>query len=178
MLKQLMICLALSFMVLAAQAQNQEKPKGDAQAAAPDNSMAAARKAATEDPNYTIGPQDVLDISVWKEPELTRSVPVRPDGKISMPLLNDVQAAGLSSAPSPRLTHQDSAKYRWTRLCCGSQCLLRSSPVFCLALCPRAALRGWIPTRRSKKVRGRISGRPTPAGNRGWVMPLLRWRSL
>ncbi|MGA8268733.1 MAG: polysaccharide biosynthesis/export family protein, partial [Candidatus Acidiferrales bacterium] len=96
MLKQLMICLALSFMVLAAQAQNQEKPKGDAQAAAPDNSMAAARKAATEDPNYTIGPQDVLDISVWKEPELTRSVPVRPDGKISMPLLNDVQAAGLT----------------------------------------------------------------------------------
>lgn len=53
-------------------------------------------KAATEDPNYIIGAQDVLDISVWKEPELTRSVPVRPDGKISMPLLNDVQAAGIT----------------------------------------------------------------------------------
>jgi polysaccharide export outer membrane protein len=38
----------------------------------------------------------VLDISVWKEAELTRTVPVRPDGKISMPLLNDVQAAGLT----------------------------------------------------------------------------------
>ena len=48
------------------------------------------------DPNYVIGPQDVVDINVWKEPELTRSVPVRPDGKISMPLLNDVQAAGLT----------------------------------------------------------------------------------
>ena len=36
----------------------------------------------------------MLDISVWKEPELTRVVPVRPDGKISLPLLNDVQAAG------------------------------------------------------------------------------------
>ena len=36
----------------------------------------------------------MLDISVWKEPELTRAVPVRPDGKISLPLLNDVQAAG------------------------------------------------------------------------------------
>jgi polysaccharide export outer membrane protein len=48
------------------------------------------------DPNYVIGPQDVVDINVWKEPELTRSVPVRPDGKISMPLLNDVQAGGLT----------------------------------------------------------------------------------
>ncbi len=56
----------------------------------------APAKAATQDPNYIIGAQDVLDISVWKEPELTRSVPVRPDGKISMPLLNDVQAAGLT----------------------------------------------------------------------------------
>jgi polysaccharide export outer membrane protein len=49
-----------------------------------------------QDPNYVIGPQDVLDISVWKESELTRTVPVRPDGKISMPLLNDVRAAGLT----------------------------------------------------------------------------------
>jgi len=38
----------------------------------------------------------VLDISVWKEEQLTKTVPVRPDGKISMPLLNDVQAAGLT----------------------------------------------------------------------------------
>jgi len=56
--------------------------------------QASTKKAATEDPNYVIGAQDVLEINVWKEPELTRSVPVRPDGKISMPLLNDVQAAG------------------------------------------------------------------------------------
>jgi polysaccharide export outer membrane protein len=62
-------------------------------AAASDN---AAKKPATEDPNYIIGGQDVLDINVWKEPELTRTVPVRPDGKISLPLLNDVQAAGLT----------------------------------------------------------------------------------
>jgi len=48
----------------------------------------------TPDANYVIGPEDLLDISVWKEPDLTRSVPVRPDGKISLPLLNDVQAAG------------------------------------------------------------------------------------
>lgn len=54
------------------------------------------QKPVAQDPNYVIGPQDVLDISVWKENELTRTVPVRPDGKISMPLLNDVRAAGLT----------------------------------------------------------------------------------
>jgi polysaccharide biosynthesis/export protein len=48
----------------------------------------------TTDGNYIIGAEDLLDVSVWKEPELTRTVPVRPDGRISLPLLNDVQAAG------------------------------------------------------------------------------------
>jgi len=47
-------------------------------------------------PDYIIGADDTLHISVWKEPELTESLPVRPDGKISMPLLNDVVAAGLT----------------------------------------------------------------------------------
>lgn len=45
---------------------------------------------------FVIGPEDVLDISVWREPNVSRSVPVRMDGKISIPLLNDVQAAGLT----------------------------------------------------------------------------------
>ena len=49
---------------------------------------------ATTDPAYIIGPEDVIDINVWKEPDMTRNVPVRPDGKISLPLINDVQAAG------------------------------------------------------------------------------------
>jgi polysaccharide export outer membrane protein len=52
---------------------------------------------ATADADYHIGPQDVLQIDVWKEPEITRTIPVRPDGKISLPLLNDVQAAGLTA---------------------------------------------------------------------------------
>lgn len=48
------------------------------------------------DAEYKIGPQDVLRIDVWKEDQLTRTVPVRPDGKVTLPLLNDVQAAGLT----------------------------------------------------------------------------------
>lgn len=45
---------------------------------------------------YRIGPEDVLDISVWNNTAISRTVPVRPDGKISLPLLNDVQADGLT----------------------------------------------------------------------------------
>lgn len=45
---------------------------------------------------YRIGPEDVLDIAVWNDTAISRTVPVRPDGKISLPLLNDVQAAGLT----------------------------------------------------------------------------------
>jgi polysaccharide export outer membrane protein len=47
-------------------------------------------------PSYVIGPDDTLFISVWKEPDLTETLPVRADGMISLPLLNDVQAAGLT----------------------------------------------------------------------------------
>jgi polysaccharide export outer membrane protein len=45
---------------------------------------------------YVIGPEDVLSIHVWKEDALTRQVPVRSDGKISLPLIDEVQAAGLT----------------------------------------------------------------------------------
>jgi polysaccharide export outer membrane protein len=57
----------------------------------------AQQPAAVEaDALYVIGPEDVLDIAVWSNPDVSRTVPVRPDGKISLPLLNDVQAAGLT----------------------------------------------------------------------------------
>jgi polysaccharide biosynthesis/export protein len=68
-----------------------------AQQAAPSHSeVAATRAAAAPVAEYLIGPEDVLDISVWKNPELSRKVPVRPDGKVSLPLVNDIQAAGLT----------------------------------------------------------------------------------
>ena len=46
---------------------------------------------------YRIGPEDVLLISVWKNEGMSLTVPVRPDGKISLPMLNDMQAAGLTT---------------------------------------------------------------------------------
>jgi polysaccharide export outer membrane protein len=49
------------------------------------------------DAGYVIGPGDLLSIDVWKEEELSKQVSVRLDGKISLPLVNDVQAAGLTS---------------------------------------------------------------------------------
>jgi polysaccharide export outer membrane protein len=46
--------------------------------------------------DYVIGAEDMLQVSVWKNESLSRQLPVRPDGKISMPLLHDIQAAGLT----------------------------------------------------------------------------------
>lgn len=69
--------------------------------AGPASAQAAAKAAGapghTPDAGgYRIGPEDVLQISVWKNEAVSRTVPVRPDGVISLPLLNDVQAAGLT----------------------------------------------------------------------------------
>jgi len=94
MLKQLQIVMALLLAAIAIPAQAQEAQENQKPVKAAPAERAA--KPATDDPNYTIGAQDVLDVSVWKEPEVSRTVPVRPDGKISLPLLNDVQAAGLT----------------------------------------------------------------------------------
>ena len=46
---------------------------------------------------YRFGPEDVVEIIVWKNPDLTREVTVRPDGKISLPLVGDVHAAGFTA---------------------------------------------------------------------------------
>lgn len=58
---------------------------------------APASPAAGTSPSYVIQPGDVLDIQVWKEPEVSKTIPVRPDGKISLPLVNDIQASGLTA---------------------------------------------------------------------------------
>ena len=77
-------------------------------AVGPDNSKPEPT-AATTDPAYVIGPEDVLDINVWKEPDVSRVVPVRPDGRISLPLINDVVAAGTTPQ---QLAHNVTDKLR------------------------------------------------------------------
>jgi polysaccharide export outer membrane protein len=100
MFRATQFCLAV-FLILAVVPAKAQEPTGSHQTAPsavraiPDETV---KKSATTDPNYVIGAQDVLDINVWKEPDVSRIVPVRPDGKISLPLLNDVQAAGLTPA--------------------------------------------------------------------------------
>ena len=69
---------------------------GSSSPSAPANSAEAAPLPQTNNATYIIGGDDVLAIHVWKEPDLTTSLPVRADGMISLPLLNDVKAAGLT----------------------------------------------------------------------------------
>ena len=64
---------------------------------APASSANTAPAGNEVDKTYVIGAEDVLEISVWQNEDLSRTVTVRPDGKISLPLINDVQAAGLTT---------------------------------------------------------------------------------
>ena len=84
---------ATGFLVCATALMSAQEPPATAPALEA-NSAAIVRDPRTAD--YVIGPEDVLDIAVWKNAELSRTVPVRPDGKVSLPLVNDIQAAGLT----------------------------------------------------------------------------------
>jgi polysaccharide biosynthesis/export protein len=98
--------LVLTFVLVAVSKaeQHSQRTNSDSQSSLPTVSRSSLKGRAIsevqklqptpEDPPYLIGPEDVLDISVWKEPDFSRAVPVRPDGKISLPLLNDIQASG------------------------------------------------------------------------------------
>jgi polysaccharide export outer membrane protein len=95
MIQRLLAVSVLSLAVIAVASAQVPSPRPTLKASrapAPVNPRDALDEAAA----YQIGPEDVLDISVWKNPELSRVVPVRPDGKVSIPLLNDFQAAGLT----------------------------------------------------------------------------------
>ncbi|HEU5411281.1 MAG TPA: polysaccharide biosynthesis/export family protein [Candidatus Acidoferrales bacterium] len=58
--------------------------------------MSKLEAVSVDNKTYIIGESDILDIDVWKEKEVSKQVPVRPDGKISLPLIGQIQASGLT----------------------------------------------------------------------------------
>lgn len=85
MKRKLMLLVTLLMCSAFAGAQNSNDKEAPAKEPLPQTSS-----------SYVIGADDQLHISVWKEPDLTNTMPVRADGMISLPLINDVQAAGLT----------------------------------------------------------------------------------
>ena len=71
----------------------------------------APREAATSDYNYIIGPLDTVNIIVWRNPELSLIVPVRPDGKVTTPLVDDLDALGKTPTVLARDIEKALAKY-------------------------------------------------------------------
>jgi polysaccharide export outer membrane protein len=90
----------LALVLSSGMALAQGAPAQSAAPPAPDKAasdkIANTASSSPAGPEYVIGPDDVLHVAVWKEADLTATLPVRPDGKISLPLLNDVQASGLT----------------------------------------------------------------------------------
>lgn len=82
--------------------------KGDSKPS--DTSSSEGIEAGTEG-SYRIGPEDVLQIDVWKENDFSSTAPVRADGKITVPLLNDVQAAGLTPVELAASLREKLTKY-------------------------------------------------------------------
>ncbi|NUR56061.1 MAG: hypothetical protein HOQ29_16570 [Acidobacteria bacterium] len=88
-----------------------------AQQAGPSPVKAEARPRSAESsraitpPGYVIGPEDVLTILFWRDKDMSGDVVVRPDGKISTPLLNDVQAAGLSPDELRVRINEEASRY-------------------------------------------------------------------
>jgi polysaccharide export outer membrane protein len=68
-------------------------------------------KAASAEYRYQIGPGDQLDVNVWRHPELSARVPVRPDGKVTTPLIEDLQAVGKNPADLAREIEKRLARY-------------------------------------------------------------------
>lgn len=79
--------MALLLLPLAAHAQGEKEALSQKQ---------SQGEVTADSSQYVIGPEDVLYVHVWKEQTLSRTVPVRIDGKISLPLIDEVQAAGLT----------------------------------------------------------------------------------
>ncbi len=89
----------------------QAKPQAPPPAPPPKTPPAAAQPAAAVPDDYVIGPQDVLGVVFWREPELSGDVTVRPDGKISLPVIGPMDAAGKRPEELQQMLQKAATKY-------------------------------------------------------------------
>ena len=108
--RRIVILMVFTVLAVSVSAQAQTKPVISEQT--PQASAANPAPAATVvPPGYVIGADDLLSIRFWSDAQLSADVVVRPDGKISIPLLNDVQAAGLTPEQLNAALEQAASKY-------------------------------------------------------------------
>lgn len=91
-----MAMVALYTMPFWAQASHPAKQAASPSGVNPSANLSEGNASSVNANDYVLGSDDQLHITVWKEPDFTVTLPVRPDGKISLPLINDIQAAGLT----------------------------------------------------------------------------------
>ncbi len=97
--------LVVVAMLGAAKGQDEYKVQADSRPAAPTKLTEANPKLADE--GFIIGPEDLLVVNVWKEPDISRSIAVRSDGKITLPLIGEIEASGRTPT---QLGHEISGK--------------------------------------------------------------------
>jgi polysaccharide export outer membrane protein len=90
------LCIAASLAAGQSSASPGQAARSQSKQAQPSPGRASGTIPAPPGDDYVIGPEDILEITVWKQAELSGRVPVRPDGKISIPLIGEVEAAGLT----------------------------------------------------------------------------------
>jgi polysaccharide export outer membrane protein len=100
-----------SFALAASIAASPAAAEVQSAAAQPSNGGAAAATAPAPPADYVVGPNDLLSVVFWREPEMSGQVRVRPDGRISVPLLNDVPAVGLTPDQLRRQLEQAAKKF-------------------------------------------------------------------
>jgi polysaccharide biosynthesis/export protein len=92
-IRAILVCTLVTVSGWAQDASGRDSSNAKTASAVPAANVPAAKP---HDNTFVIGNDDVLAINVWKEPDISRSIPVRSDGKISLPLVGEVQAAGLT----------------------------------------------------------------------------------
>ena len=91
-----LIAILVSSSALTVRAQTKTAVSPADSVSAPEAVRTASAQSAVASDEFVIGPGDVLAINVWKEAEISKVVPVRSDGRISLPLIGEVQSGGLT----------------------------------------------------------------------------------